>query len=95
MDYKEYVSPELYVLIPVMYIIGVILKKSKIKDKRIPVILGLISTALCCVWTFGNASVFSFSEVMKYLFTSVTQGILIAGAGVYVNQLYVQSKKED
>lgn len=95
MDYKEYVSPELYVLIPVIYIIGVILKKSKIKNKKIPLILGLISVGLSSVWIFANGSVSCFSEILKCLFSSVTQGILIAGAGVYVNQLYVQSKKED
>ena len=38
MDYQEYIKSELLVLVPVLYIIGLGLKKSKLKDKWIPLV---------------------------------------------------------
>ena len=46
MDVSCYIHSELLVLVPVMYFIGVALKKSKVKDRWIPLILGAISIAL-------------------------------------------------
>lgn len=46
MDLEQYIKTELLVLIPVMYIIGMGLKRSKVKDKHIPLILGTISVIL-------------------------------------------------
>ena len=36
---KEFVKPELLVLVPVLYLIGVCIKNTAIKDKFIPFIL--------------------------------------------------------
>ena len=36
---REYISPELLVLVPVMYFVGIAIKKSKIKDNLIPLLL--------------------------------------------------------
>ena len=40
MEYQEYIKSELLVLVPVLYIIGMGLKKSKIKDNRSAVRVG-------------------------------------------------------
>ena len=37
MDFQEYIKSELLILVPVLYIIGLGLKKSKLKDKWIPI----------------------------------------------------------
>ena len=50
MSFYEYIKPELLVLIPVMYLIGMAVKKSRIKDKYIPLIIGLASVLLCILW---------------------------------------------
>lgn len=95
MDLKEFIKPELLILIPVLYIVGIGLKKSKISDTLIPVILGGIAVILSAAWVIATSDISTLKDVALALFISITQGILSAGASVYVNQLYVQSKKKD
>ena len=94
MDYQEYIKTELLVLVPVLYIIGLGLKKSKLKDKRIPLVLGIAGITLSAVWVVATSQITNAQEVAAALFTAVTQGILAAGASVYANQLYVQAHKQ-
>ena len=93
MEYQEYIKSELLVLVPVLYIIGLGLKKSKMKDKWIPLVLGLTSIALSAAWVVATSHITNVREVAAALFTAVTQGILAAGASVYINQLYLQANK--
>lgn len=95
MNYKDYIKTELLILIPVFYIIGIGLKKSKVPDKRIPVIIGIIGILLSAVWVTATSDIFGIKDAAYAVFTSVTQGILAAGASVYANQLIVQTKKEE
>ena len=95
MDLKEFIKPELLILIPVLYSVGIGLKKSKISDTLIPVILGGIAVILSAAWVIATSDISTLRDIAHALFISVTQGILSAGASVYVNQLYVQSKKKD
>lgn len=95
MEYQEYIKSELLVLVPVLYIIGLGLKKSKLKDKWIPLVLGITGIALSATWVVATSQIANIQETAAALFTTVTQGILAAGASVYVNQLYVQAKKEE
>ena len=92
---KDYIKPELLVLIPVLYLVGVAVKNSKIADKFIPWILGGVSVALSALWIFASSSITTAAEVALAIFTAVTQGILIAGASVYVNQLVKQTGKDE
>ncbi len=91
MNYKDYIKKELLILIPVLYIIGIGLKKSKVPDKRIPVIIGIIGIVLSAVWVTATSDIFGIKDAAYAVFTSVTQGILAAGASVYANQLIVQT----
>ena len=93
MEFEQYIRPELLILIPVMYIIGMGLKRSKIADKHIPLILGVFSIILSALWVFATENLESNKEILAAFFMAVTQGILAAGASVYANQLYIQSKK--
>ena len=95
MNYQEYIKTELLILIPVLYFTGMGLKKSMIADKKIPLIIGLVSIILSAIWVVATCEISGIKEVAFAIFTAVTQGILLAGATVYVNQLYVQSKKEE
>lgn len=94
MDYQQYIRAELLILIPVMYIIGMGLKKSKTADRHIPLILGTISIILSALWVFATEDLNSGKEILAAFFTAVTQGVLAAGASVYASQLYIQSKKD-
>lgn len=95
MDINQYVKTELLILIPVMYIVGLGLKKSNVADKFIPLILGIISVVLSALWVFATNNLESWKEILVAFFTAVTQGVLAAGASVYVNQLYIQAKKDE
>lgn len=94
MEYQEYIKSELLVLVPVLYIIGLGLKKSKLKDKWIPLVLGIAGVALSAAWVVATSQIANIQDAVAALFTAVTQGILAAGASVYVNQLYVQANRE-
>ena len=94
MDLKEFIKPELLILIPVLYVVGIGLKKSKLSNTLIPLILGGIAIVLSAAWVVATSDIFTLKDVAYALFISVTQGVLSAGASVYVNQLYVQSKKK-
>ena len=93
-DYQNYIKTELVILIPVLYIIGIGLKKSKIPDKLIPIILGVISVVLSAAWVFGTGDVNNIKECAVAFFTAVTQGITAAGTSVYAHQIYKQIDKE-
>lgn len=95
MDFQEYIKPELLVLIPVLYLIGIGLKKSSLSDKWIPLVLGGVSIILSGVYLLANGTFSGWQEVLVAVFTSLTQGILLAGASVYVNQIVKQSGKEE
>lgn len=95
MNFEEFIKPELLILIPVLYIIGIGLKKSKLSDTLIPLVLGGIAIVLSAAWVIATSDISTLKDVAYAMFISVTQGILSAGASVYVNQLYVQSKKKD
>lgn len=83
MEILSYIVTEALVLIPVLIIIGQILKNIQaIPDKWIPVILlplGIVGAMALGGWTVDSA----------------IQGILVTGAAVYGNQLVKQIKKDE
>lgn len=95
MNYQEYIKSELLILIPVLYFIGIGLKKSKMSDKLIPTALGIISILLSMVWVLATCDIGTYKEFAAAFFTAVTQGILVAGTSVYANQLYIQANKDE
>ena len=95
MNYQNYIKTELLILIPVLYFIGIGLKKSKLPDKWIPTVLGVFAVVLSAVWVIATSDISGLQETASAIFTAVTQGVLTAGASVYVSQLYIQAKKEE
>ena len=92
---KEFIKPELFILIPVLYLIGVGIKKSTIKNNLIPILLGFVGILLSAIYTFAMVEVHSLREILLTIFVSFTQGILVAGCSVYFDQIYKQLKKEE
>ena len=79
----NYIVDNCLILIPVLYIIGMILKNlERIEDKYIPLILLPIGVALAIA-------------VKGIDVDSVIQGILITGVTVYGNQIFKQINKEE
>ena len=94
MEYvKDFIKPELIVLIPVIYLVGVGIKKSnKIKDEFIPLILGVCGVVLATLYVMATCDVKGYKDVLMALFTALTQGVLVAGCSVFVNQVIKQTK---
>lgn len=92
-NYQEFIKPELLVLIPVLYFIGVAIKKSKIKDALIPFILGGVGVFLSGLYLFATEGINGSQQLATALFTALTQGVLIAAASVYANQIIKQATK--
>lgn len=93
MDMMELIRPEMLVLIPVLYLIGVALKRAEVfENKYIPLGLGLLGALLGAAWLL----VFRDAEynILQSLLMGAVQGILCAGCSVYANQLYKQLKEE-
>ena len=83
MDIITYITENAIILIPVLVIIGLILKKLEfIPDKFIPLILlplGIVGAMALGGWTVDSA----------------IQGILVTGAAVYGNQIVKQLRKNE
>lgn len=92
---QQYLKPELLVLIPVLYFIGMAIKKSSISDNFIPVLLGSFGILLSVIYLIATVDVNTYKDVAIMIFTGITQGILLAGGSVYVNQVIKQSSKND
>ena len=93
---KEYIKPELLILAIVLYFVGIGIKNTEIiKDKYIPLILGILGIIISAIYVIATSSVTGYQDVLTIIFTSIVQGILVAGASVYVNQLIKQSEKEE
>ncbi len=83
MEILTYITENALILIPVLLIMGQIIKNiEKISDKWIPVILlpiGIVGAMALGGWTVASA----------------IQGILVTGAAVYGNQIVKQLKKDE
>ena len=92
----HYVKPELLFLAIVLYFIGGELKKSEtIKDKYIPLILGVIGIAFSSVWVIATLPLKNLQDIAMAVFVAGVQGILVAGLSIYVNQIIKQLNKKD
>lgn len=93
---QNYVKPELLIVAVVLYFIGMGIKNTeKINDKYIPVILGVIGTVISAIYVVATGTFNGYQSVLMAIFTSVVQGILVAGLSVYANQLIKQSQKTE
>lgn len=93
---KVYIKPELLVVAIVLYFIGIGLKNTElIKDKYIPIILGILGVFISAIYIIATSTIANYQEVLTVIFTSIVQGILVAGASVYINQVIKQSQKEE
>ena len=92
--FKEFIKPELLILIPVLYLIGMGIKKSEVKNKFIPLLLGTVAIILSGLYVFATSEITGAKEIAMAIFVALTQGILTARASVYFNQLYKQSQKK-
>ena len=90
MDYEQMVmliKPELFILVPVLNIIGMYIKKTGIiKSWAIPITLGVIGIIV-------SVLILSFERgfTPSVILDGILQGILAAGIAVYAHQLKRQT----
>lgn len=93
---KEYIKPELIVVAIVLYFVGMGIKNTElIKDKYIPVTLGVLGVIISAIYIIATSTISGYQEVLTVIFTAIVQGILVAGTAVYVNQVIKQRNKEE
>lgn len=82
MEILEFIIENALILIPALYVIGLIVKGTeKISDNYIPVILLI----------FGITGAIA---LLGFNINSIIQGILVTGVTVYTNQLIKQANKK-
>lgn len=90
----NYIKPQLIIVAIALYFIGVWIKDTEyIKDKWIPVILGIVSIIICAIWVLATTPIGSGQALLMAIFTAIIQGILVAALSTYVNQLIKQYNK--
>lgn len=88
MNILTYIVSESLILIPVLIIIGLVLKKLEfIQNRFIPLILLPIGIT--------GAVLLGDTSTMTAVVNSVVQGILVTGAAVYGNQIVKQLRKDE
>lgn len=81
MEFVKFIIENALILVPALYVIGLILKGTeKIADKYIPLVL----------LVFGVVGAIA---LLGFNINAVIQGILVTGAAVYTNQLIKQVNK--
>lgn len=91
---QGYIQPELFILVPVLWFVGLGFKYwEKFDNKFIPMVLGGLGIVLALLYTMANTEALTFSNVCLVVFTSIAQGVLCAGGAVYIDQLYKQAHK--
>ena len=92
----NYVKPELIVAAVALYFIGMWLKQAAfIKNKYIPLVLGIFGVLLCSIWVLATCTLSTRQDVALAVFTAIVQGILVAGLSTYVNQFIKQLGKNE
>lgn len=77
-------------------IVKIGLKQTQVvKDKYIPMILGIGGIFLCAIWVLATSPLGNGQEIAMAVFTAIVQGILMAGLSTYVNQMIKQTNKKE
>ncbi len=95
MTYTDFITPELMILVPVLYGLAEVIKMTDMKNKYIPVILMAVSCVITGLYIFSSHSLTTTQEVAQAIWMSLTQGILIASASVLTNNIVKQAQKDE
>lgn len=89
---KEYLSPELVFMIPVLVVIGRALKKSnRISDSLIPTILSVVGIPIALVTSLANRmDPMNNIQIVVWILMSIGQGVFLGATAVGVHQFFKQ-----
>ena len=89
---KEYLSPELVFMIPVLVVIGKALKKSnRINDSLIPTILSIVGIPIALITSLANRmDPMNKIQIIVWILMSIGQGVFLGATAVGVHQFFKQ-----
>ena len=91
MDMTEYIYPELIFIVPFLNVTGWWIKhKTSVKNKYIPLILGVLATGLSTFYICSSMN----KSIWESLCGGTVQGMFMAATAVYANQLAKTSEEE-
>lgn len=92
---REYLSPELVFMIPVLIVIGKGLKKSnRINDSLIPTILSLIGIPIALITSLSNKlDPMTTSQIIVWILMSIGQGVFLGATAVGAHQFFKQHQE--
>ena len=88
MEIINYIRPELLIVSVICYLVGELLKKTKLKNNYIPLIIGGVGIIIAIIYC-GFEVGWSFNGIV----TSAVQGLLCAAASTYIHQVIKQLAK--
>lgn len=87
MEITNYICPEFLCLIPMLWVLGRLLKSAPFfSDRLIPLALGVVGLLTAVCYAIGEEGMNDTAGIV----TAAVQGILCAGAAVYSHQLVKQ-----
>lgn len=92
LSFKEYLSPELVFMIPILVVIGKGLKKStRINDSLIPTILSIIGIPIALITSLASRiDPMNRIQIIVWILMSVGQGVFLGATAVGVHQFFKQ-----
>jgi len=79
----------LLAFIPALNFLAQVLKSSfKLDPHKIPLAIGIAGVILSSIWVLAVSNIAHYQDALMAVFVALVQGLLCAGAAVYVHQLY-------
>lgn len=91
---KEYISPETVWLVPCLYALGSIIKRSiRIDDTLIPGVLCVVGIFLSALVSVASCEPTNWIQWVILVAVSIGQGYVLAAAAICLNQLIKQHSR--
>ena len=92
---KEYLSPELIFMIPVLIVFGNMLKKSnRVANTLIPTIISLVGIPLALITSLASKyEPMTNVQIVVWILMGIGQGVFLGAASVGVHQFFKQHEE--
>ena len=91
MNIMDYIRPEFAAVIVMLVALGMLIKHTEIiKNKYIPLILGIVGITICTCYLIGQGVRDEYIDWINVLPSGFMQGILCAAVSVYGHQFIKQ-----
>lgn len=92
LNLMEFIPSNLIILVAVLYILGAGLKRSKVPDKYITLVLLILGITIAVLLSIINSQ---YKTMLDAIINGAMQGVLCWGVAIGVNQTAKQLNKEE